>query len=59
MTLLRFILITISFGTAVLSCDKKVGHEDDYVIFKVNPKADLFLFTGKIMMGQLLEVSII
>lgn len=55
MTLLRIALITVSFGTAVLSCGRKVGHEDDFVIFKVNPKTEPISFYWKDDDGTILR----
>lgn len=55
MKLLRIALITVSFGTAVLSCSRKVEHEDDFVIFKVNPKAEPISFYWKDNDGTILK----
>ena len=53
--LLRIALITVSFGTAVLFCGRKVGHEDDFVIFKVNPKTEPVSFYWKDDDGTILK----
>lgn len=52
---LRIALITVSFGTAIFSCDRKVEYENDFVIFKVNPKIENVSFYWKDDDGTILK----
>ena len=52
--MLRIALIILSFYL-VLSCDKKVKHENNFVIFKVNPKIENIAFYWKDNDGTILK----
>lgn len=51
---MRIALIILSFYL-VLSCDKKVKHENNFVIFKVNPKIENIAFYWKDNDGTILK----